>query len=198
MKKIALYGGSFDPIHIGHLITATNVIEKLNMDKVIFVPSNITPLKNNELNATNEERYKMIEESIKDNLYFEIDNYEQKLDRVSYTYYTAQYFKQKYPEADLHFIIGTDRVKDLKHWYNIEELSKIMKFIFVARDEEQIDDIIKEDKFYETIKYTILKTPVIEISSTLIREKIKTKKNVKYLLDENCANYIKEMKLYEI
>ena len=84
---IALYGGSFDPIHIGHLITATNAVENYNLDKVIFIPSHITPLKDRNLEASDVDRYEMIQRSIKNNPKFIVSDYEINNDGVSYIYY---------------------------------------------------------------------------------------------------------------
>ena len=117
--KILLFGGSFDPIHIGHIEAAKKAIEKLNIDKVIFIPTNQTPLKSNNLVASNKDRYNMILRSIKDNKKLDVSDYEIKKYDVSYTYNTVKHFKQIYKGDDLYFLIGTDRVKDLEKWYNI-------------------------------------------------------------------------------
>lgn len=195
--NILLYGGSFDPIHTGHLIVANNVIEKLNIDKCIFIPSNITPLKNRNLKANNIHRYNMIRESIKNNSKFEVSDFEITKEEISYTYYTVKHFKELYKNSELYFLIGTDRVKDLQHWHKTEKLKELVTFVFTERDSEKLENIISHDDFYNSIKYVILKLPVVEISSTIIREKIKSKKNIDYLVDYNCYKYIKEHKLYE-
>ncbi|MBF0710721.1 MULTISPECIES: nicotinate (nicotinamide) nucleotide adenylyltransferase [unclassified Gemella] len=198
MKKIGLYGGSFDPVHIGHLLTATNVLETLSLDKLIFIPSNITPLKDSKLRATNEERFKMIKLSILSMPKFEVNDYEISRQSVSYTYNTVKYFKKIYPNVDLYFIIGTDRVRDLNKWYRIDELSKLVTFIFVARDSDRLEEIVEESEFYNSIKYVILNLPIIEISSSMIRDKIKNLQSVEYLLEKDCLRYIEEKSLYEI
>ena len=113
---IALYGGSFDPIHIGHLITATNAVENYNLDKVIFIPSHITPLKDRNLEASDVDRYEMIQRSIINNPKFIVSDYEINNDGVSYSYNTVKYFKDTYQDEKIYFIIGTDRAKDLKKW----------------------------------------------------------------------------------
>lgn len=197
MKRIALYGGSFDPIHIGHLITAINVVENLDIDKLIFIPSNITPLKSTPLKAGNIYRYNMIKLSIEDNPKFEVSNYEINKQDISYTYHTVSYFRKMYPDSELYFIVGTDRVKDLHKWYEIKSLSKIVTFIFVARDDESLEKIVSNNEFYKNINYKILKLPIIELSSTEIREKIRDNKNISYILTPECVKYIKEMNLYE-
>ena len=177
---IALYGGSFDPIHIGHLITATNAVENYNLDKVIFIPSHITPLKDRNLEASDVDRYEMIQRSIKNNPKFIVSDYEINNDGVSYSYNTVKYFKDTYQDEKIYFIIGTDRAKDLKKWYNIEELSKLVTFIFVARDGEKLEDIVEKDDFYKGIDYEIMISPIIEISSSLIRNRIKQNKKIDY------------------
>lgn len=195
---IALYGGSFDPIHIGHLITATNAVENYNLDKVIFIPSHITPLKDRNLEASDVDRYEMIQRSIKNNSKFIVSDYEINNDGVSYSYNTVKYFKDTYQDEKIYFIIGTDRAKDLKKWYNIEELSKLVTFIFVARDGEKLEDIVEKDDFYKGIDYEIMISPIIEISSSLIRNRIKKNKKIDYMVTDNCKSYIEELSLYGI
>lgn len=197
--SIALYGGSFDPIHIGHLITAENALETYNLEKVIFIPSYITPLKGRELEASDKNRFEMTKLSTKDNFKFEVSDYEISNEGVSYSYHTVKYFSELYKNKKIYFIIGTDRAKDLKKWYNISELSKLVTFIFVARDEEDLYKIVEgDDTFYKSISYEIVKSPIIEISSSLIRNNIKNKKSIKYMITNECKTYIEELSLYGI
>ncbi len=195
--KILLFGGSFDPIHIGHIEAAKKAIEKLNIDKVIFIPTNQTPLKSNNLVASNKDRYNMILRSIKDNKKLDVSDYEIKKQDVSYTYNTVKHFKQIYKGDDLYFLIGTDRVKDLEKWYNIDKLKNLITFIFVPRNNENLEKIIAKNDFLKKINYVILELPIIEISSSYIREKLKKNKNIDNLIDKNCAKYIEELNLYE-
>lgn len=195
--KILLFGGSFDPIHIGHIEAAKKAIEKLNIDKVIFIPTNQTPLKSNNLVASNKDRYNMILKSIKENKKLDVSDYEIKKQDVSYTYNTVKHFKQIYKEDELYFLIGTDRVKDLEKWYNIDKLKNLITFIFVPRNNENLEEIIAKNDFLKKINYVILELPIIEISSSYIREKLKKNKNIDDLIDKNCAKYIEELNLYE-
>ena len=197
--SIALYGGSFDPIHIGHLITAENALETYNLEKIIFIPSYITPLKGRELEASDKNRFEMTKLSTKDNFKFEVSDYEISNEGVSYSYNTVKYFSELYKNEKIYFIIGTDRAKDLKKWYNISELSKLVTFIFVARDEEDLFKIVEgDDTFYKSISYEIMKSPIIEISSSLIRDNLKNKKSIKYMITDECRSYIEELSLYGI
>ena len=196
--SIALYGGSFDPIHIGHLITAETALDTYDLEKVIFIPSYITPLKGRELEASDKNRFEMTKLSTKGNLKFEVSDYEISNEGVSYSYNTVKYFKDTYQDEKIYFIIGTDRAKDLKKWYNIEELSKLVTFIFVARDGEKLEDIVEKDDFYKGIDYEIMISPIIEISSSLIRNRIKQNKKIDYMVTDNCKSYIEELSLYGI
>ena len=196
--SIALYGGSFDPIHIGHLITAETALDTYDLEKVIFIPSYITPLKDRELEASDKNRFEMTKLSTKGNLKFEVSDYEISNEGVSYSYNTVKYFSELYKNEKIYFIIGTDRAKDLKKWYNIGELAKLVTFIFVARDEEDLYKIVEGDVFYKSINYEIMKSPVIEISSSLIRKNLKNKKSIKYMITDECRSYIEELGLYGI
>ena len=196
--SIALYGGSFDPIHIGHLITAETALETYNLERVIFIPSYITPLKGRELEASDKNRFEMTKLSTKDNMKFEVSDFEILNEGVSYSYNTVKYFSKKYKNEKIYFIIETDRAKDLKKWYNIEELSKLVTFVFVARDEEDLYKVVDGDVFYKSISYEIMKSPIIEISSSFIRDKIKNKNSIKYMITDECRSYIEELGLYGI
>ena len=103
-----------------------------------------------------------------------------------------------YKNKKIYFIIGTDRAKDLKKWYNIRELAKLVTFIFVARDEEDLYKVVEGDEFYKSINYEIMKSPIIEISSSLIRKNLKNKKSIKYMITDECRLYIEELGLYGI
>ena len=196
--SIALYGGSFDPIHIGHLITAETALETYNLERVIFIPSYITPLKDRKLEASDKNRFEMTKLTNKDNMKFEVSDIEISNEGVSYSYNTVKYFSELYKNEKIYFIIGTDRAKDLKKWYNIDELLKLVTFVFVARDEEDLYKIVDGDVFYKSISYEIMKSPIIEISSSLIRDKIKNKNSIKYMITDECRSYIEELGLYGI
>ena len=139
----------------------------------------------------------MILKSIKENKKLDVSDYEIKKQDVSYTYNTVKHFKQIYKGDDLYFLIGTDRVKDLEKWYNIDKLKNLITFIFVPRNNENLEEIIAKNDFLKKINYVILELPIIKISSSYIREKLKKNKNIDDLIDKNCAKYIEELNLYE-
>ena len=121
--SIALYGGSFDPIHIGHLITAETALETYNLEKIIFIPSYITPLKGRELEASDKNRFEMTKLSTKDNFKFEVSDYEISNEGISYSYNTVKYFSELYKNKKIYFIIGTDSSSILYHFFKSFALS---------------------------------------------------------------------------
>jgi nicotinate-nucleotide adenylyltransferase len=190
MEKIAILGGSFNPIHIGHLILANTVCEEFNLDKIIFVPCYIQPLKSNEDFASAEDRLAMIKLAIQNNPKFELSDIEIKRKGKSYTVDTLKYFKQKYD--DLYFVIGADNIKDFHRWKEPDTILKLAKLIVTNRGgiEKKIPQRLRGKKIF------VCKIPDIEISSTLIRNNIRSNKSIKYLVPEKVEKYIIKNKLY--
>jgi nicotinate-nucleotide adenylyltransferase len=190
MEKIAILGGSFNPIHIGHLILANTVCEEFNLDKIIFVPCYIQPLKSNKDFASAEDRLAMIKLAIQNNPKFELSDIEIKRKGKSYTVDTLKYFKQKYD--DLYFVIGADNIKDFHRWKEPDTILKLAKLIVTNRGgiEKKIPQRLRGKKIF------VCKIPDIEISSTLIRNNIRSNKSIKYLVPEKVEKYIIKNKLY--
>ena len=190
MEKIAILGGSFNPIHIGHLILANTVCEEFNLDKIIFVPCYIQPLKSNKDFASAEDRLAMIKLAIQNNPKFELSDIEIKRKGKSYTVDTLKYFKQKYD--DLYFVIGADNIKDFHRWKEPDTILKLAKLIVTNRGGIEL----KIPKRLRGKKIFVCKIPDIEISSTLIRNNIRSNKSIKYLVPEKVEKYIIKNKLY--
>ena len=178
--KIGIFGGSFNPIHIAHLIMARYAIEQIGLEKVIFVPSFIQPLKG-KLHTPAELRFKWVQKSIKRYPKFDISDYEIKIKGKSYTYNTLKHFKEKYSEV--YFIMGEDSLITFKYWYKYRELTELATFIVYPRLCEREKMLQKVDeKILE--KVVFLKAPLIQISSTLIRKRIKKNREVDWFLPE--------------
>ncbi|MCX8033898.1 MAG: nicotinate-nucleotide adenylyltransferase [Thermodesulfovibrio sp.] len=207
--KIGLFGGTFNPIHIGHLRGAEEVREYFELDKVIFIPSGIPALKHYEI-IEGFHRLKMTELAIQDNPYFEVSDYEIKLRKPSYTVNTIPYFKKLYEGHTLLFIIGVDAFFELPRWYKTQKLLKMIDFIVMSRPGiEEIESKMANLDFIESkqsenifkIKNSDKKIYYIEISpfwisSTILREMIKKNKSIRYLLPDKVINYIESNKLY--
>lgn len=191
MRKVCIYGGSFNPIHIGHLILANTVIEKLHLDEIIFVPCHIQPLKSNKDFAEANHRLEMIKLAIQSNPYFTLSDIELKRKGKSYTIDTLKFFKKKYD--NLYFVIGADNIKEFHYWKEPDLILKLAKLIVVNRGGFNIQ-IPKRIRGKEIITCSI---PQIEISSSTIREKIKNKQSIKYLVPESVENYIYQHNLYK-
>jgi len=187
MKKIGILGGTFNPPHIGHLIIAEQVKDQLGLAEVWFIPTYISPHKQKS-SITVDQRIKMLEKSIDNNNSFSINLIEVERKGTSYTIDTIKILKDQFPNVEFYFIIGADMVEYLPQWKNIEELAELVTFVGVRRS-----------NYYLESPYP-LKTadvPVIEISSTDIRSRIKNKKTIKYLVTDAVRKFIEENHLYE-
>ncbi len=190
-KKVAIMGGTFNPIHFGHLILAQNIKEMFQIDKIIFIPTGNSPHKNTLLNA--EHRYNMTKLAIEDNDDFLISDIEISKKEKCYTIDTLKQIKSMLnKEATLYFITGTDSINQINTWKEYEKLFDYASFIAVERLGYKInEDLLKNDKIH------FCKTQYIQISSTDIRERLYNNKNVSYLLPKNVLKYILENNLYK-
>lgn len=187
MANIGIVGGTFDPIHNGHLWIANEVRERLNLDYIWFIPNKIPPHKEKKV-TSGEHRVQMIRLAISDNEYFEFDTLELDREGRSYTFDTITLLKEMYPEHSFYFIIGGDMVEYLPKWYHIDELVHLVQFVGVTRNGYQLETP------YPVIT---LELPMFEISSSMIRERIQDNQTIMYLVPERVREYIKEQKLYE-
>jgi nicotinate-nucleotide adenylyltransferase len=183
--KIGIYGGSFNPIHFGHIFLAEYIKEELNFDKILFVPVGIPSHRENNL-IDYEHRVNMINLSIKNNKDFELCEIEKN--KISYTYDTYKELKKIYPNDELYEIIGEDSASYLHKWKDYEEMKEKVKFIVAKR---------ANSNYVSTEKnITVLKSPIIEISASDIRTRIKMGKSIKYYLTDEVRKYIEKNKLY--
>lgn len=200
MEKYGIFGGTFNPIHFGHLMICEYLKEELGLDKVIFIPTGNPPHKSLDVSAI--DRYNMVKLAISSNPDFEISDIETNRVNLSYTVDTIIELKKIYKNQKLFFLIGLDTLFQLKTWRKIEELSREIEFVVALRPKYiDIDEINRELKFlrenYGTI-VEIIHTPLYEISSTELRTRIRDKKSVRYLIPNNVVNYIKESGFYKV
>ncbi len=184
---IAFFGGSFDPVHIGHILVARDVLELCDIDKIYFMPAFISPFKPPSV-ASPKDRLKMLKLALKDEPWAFIEDLELKKEEVSYTYKSALILKEKYKQTPT-FIIGYDAYLTLHNWYKYEELVKIVKFIVVRRGKNNI--ILNKD-----VDAIFCDTRTIDISSTEIRNRIKEGKSIKHMVPDNVLKYIHKWGLY--
>ncbi|MDP3791809.1 MAG: nicotinate-nucleotide adenylyltransferase [Candidatus Omnitrophota bacterium] len=187
--RIGILGGTFNPIHIGHLILAEEAYFKLKLDKLIFVPAFIPPHKDTNEVISARDRLAMVKLAIEDNPAFDVSTYEVDSKKKSYSIDTLKEFRSIYgDEAQLCFITGSDSLKDLFSWKNINDIFKISKFIVANRPGYPIKDIPKEAD-------TVVITP-IEVSSEDIRKRLKEHRSIRYLVPDKVRKYILDNKLY--
>jgi len=200
--KIGIMGGTFNPIHNGHLIIAEQAKEEFQLDLVLFIPAGVPPHKQNDAILDGKHRCSMIEVAIKSNPKFLLDTREIKSDAVSYTYLTLKALKQQYNEAELYFIMGEDSIYAISSWKCPQEIFSMTTVLVAVRNhlcetqpiEEQIQ-LIKQ-QYNGTI--AIIHSPVVLISSSLIRDRIASGYSIRYLVPDSVVSYIEDYELYQM
>lgn len=184
-------GGTFDPIHIAHLITAEFVYSALGLDEIWFMPTYIPPHKRDQAITASEHRLQMLQLATRAYPEFKICSYELEQNQVSYTFNTMTYMLKKYPEHQFYFIIGGDMLKQLNSWYRSEELLQLVPFIAVNRPNYDLDQDDPIRKLVNTIDI-----PPLMISSTEIRSRCHKGQSIRFLVPDPVLKYIKEQQLY--
>ncbi len=198
MSKIGIFGGTFDPIHTGHIEIAKTAKEKMELDLVIFVPSGDPPHKTDKKVGNKEDRLYMTKLVSSCYDFFSVSDYEVTKDQRSYSVNLIKHFKEIYKTDELYFIIGADSLYNLPLWYRYEELIEMVTFIVISRP-HQLDKSRLLDKFKGTEKpprILFVDDVSIDISSTEIRDKIKNGHDVKDVLPQPVLSYIKDKGLY--
>lgn len=191
--RIGVYGGTFDPIHQGHLIIAESIREDFNLDKVVFIPAAAPPHKDSPQMTKVGARLKMVELAIADNPYFEISKIEIQRGGISYTVDTVRTLRAYYPStAELFLLIGADSLIELPTWKTPKELFNLCQVLVLPRPGFEINKA--EERFRK--KATLAKTPLIEICSTDIRRRVKEGKSIRYLVPPAVGEFIQKEGLY--
>ncbi|QWR76520.1 nicotinate-nucleotide adenylyltransferase [Candidatus Magnetomonas plexicatena] len=214
LRSIGLFGGTFNPVHYGHLRAAEEVLTAFSLEKVVFIPSCNPPLKKQGL-APSDDRLEMVRLAAESNVRFEVSDIESKRQGLSYTIWTLKELLQDYGDhAVLYFILGMDSFLDLPNWYQALDVISTVNFIILTRPPLNENEILKSPyvdadalSFYASKNVTkvklkhkkdafLLKVTAIDISSTQIRQLISRGESVKYLLPENVQSYIIHKGLY--
>lgn len=187
----ALFFGSFNPIHIGHLIIADAVLLQKEIEKVWFVVSPHNPFKNKESLLPEASRYYLTQIATEDNPKFQVSNIEFGMPQPSYTIDTLNYLSQKYPDKKFCLLIGGDNLAQLHKWKNYEQILQAYKIFVYKRPQSELPPLT----LHKNIE--LLDVPLIEISSTLIRQRIKNKQSFRYLLPDKVAEEIEKSGFYK-
>ncbi|HZR06123.1 MAG TPA: nicotinate-nucleotide adenylyltransferase [Candidatus Udaeobacter sp.] len=184
MKKIAIYGGTFDPIHHGHLIVAREALEKLDAAEVIFIPARTSPLRKTAPVARDEIRLLMIQAAIENEPGFAVDDCELRRPSPSYTIDTIEQIRQRERDATIYCLIGEDNVDKLTKWRRFADLEKMVRFVVLDRSGQ------RPHHTYPLIRRKI------DISATEIRKRVATGRSIRYFVPPAVEEIIRREKLY--
>ncbi|GAB5560758.1 MAG: nicotinate-nucleotide adenylyltransferase [Synoicihabitans sp.] len=185
-------GGSFDPVHFGHLVAAQDAYEQHDLARVIMIPAAQAPLKDYEVNASGADRVAMLRAAEDWDERLEVSDYEVKRGGVSYTLDTVKFFRQRFPDDQLFWIIGGDQLPRLGRWHRIEELAQLIEFIYLERPGHPA----KEHPDIPGLRLHRCDGHLIEISSTELRARIRRGLSLDYFMPHKSIVYLKEHGLY--
>lgn len=198
MIKVGIMGGTFDPIHIGHLILAMEAINYKNLDEVWFIPTGNPNFKQDKNVTDKQKRFEMVKIATQDNKKFNVCDYEINKNGVTYSWETMKYLRENY-DYDFYFIMGEDSLMSVETWENAEVILKNTKILACIRRQEEMSKLDVKIDDLKTKGYFVEKIPAsfIDISSTKIREKVQTNQDFRYFVPNQVFEYIVRNKLYE-
>ena len=196
MKKVGILGGTFDPLHIGHLVMADQALYYAELDEIWFIPAPSPPHKQGKEITSIQHRLAMLEKVVKADSKYRLSTIELERKGPSYTIDTVKELITLYPDHHFHFIIGGDMIRYLPKWYKIDELITLIQFIGLQRPGYSIEaESQKAKELYEKVK--LYPMPQLEVSSSQIREWTRIGRPIRYVVPAAIENYIKEHRLYE-
>jgi nicotinate-nucleotide adenylyltransferase len=202
-RRIALFGGSFDPIHRGHTGVAKAAAEQIRAEKVILIPAKCSPLKRLSPHASDEDRLNMVTLATAGDEAFGVGDCELERPAPSFTIDTVRLFQREYgPETTIHWLLGADSVKDLVHWYKIEELIDECNLTTMQRAGYPPPDFDRFEPLWgpqriAKLKHNVVPTPLIDASSTEVRRRLAAHEDVSTMLHPEVVAYIREHRLYQ-
>ncbi len=201
VRKIGIMGGTFDPIHIGHLILGEAAYEQFGLDEVWFMPAGNPPHKRNRIGrASDEQRVEMVRRAISSNPHFVLSLEEMNEDGYSYTYRTLERLNAQYTRSEFYFIIGADSLFDFDTWREPQRIADACKIVVATRNQispEVFESVLNQRREQFHGSFLKLDTPNLDISSQTIRSWIKEHQTVRYYLPESVRNYIIDHRIYE-
>lgn len=199
-RRIGVLGGTFDPIHIGHLALAEAADEALALEQVLFVPAGSPPHKQGRRITSPHHRQRMTELAIAGNEHFALSTVDLTRSGPSYTVDTLRLLAAKYEGAELFFIIGGDSLLDLPTWYHPEEILQLAYLAAAERPGFSLEDVAaKLGGLYQQFGHRIclFHAPLLDISSSMLRERLRSGRSVRYLVPDAVLDYIKQNNLYQ-
>lgn len=199
-RKIGLMGGTFNPIHYGHLLIAENAYEQFQLDEVIFIPTGQSPHKDARQILCAQERMEIIDLAIADNPHFSCSDYEIRKEGISYTYLTVQAFYEQKAESELFFIMGADSLAYFDSWMRPDEISRMSTILAAVRDGLNQKELLPIREFLQQkygTKIGFINTPNFSVSSRMIRQRILNHQSIRYLVPEAVEQYLLEHDVYQ-
>lgn len=200
MQRIGIVGGTFDPPHIGHLTAAEMARAELNLDCVLFVPTNRSPWKLTRHMSTTEQRLAMVCRAIADNPYFQLSRVDVDRPPPSYTFETLRLLAEQYRGSELFFIMGLDSFRDLGNWQNADEIVQLARIVVCARPGVKLDVghvialLHKLPALFERL--TFVEMPELEIAASDLQERVRRGQSIRYLVPDAVCEYIAQHHLY--
>lgn len=199
--KIGIMGGTFDPIHIGHLLLGEFAYEDFGLDEIWFLPNGNPPHKSlAEVTPGVMERVEMVRKAIQGVPYFKVSEYEAIENVHSYTYRTMQHFRETYPEHQFYFILGADSLFSIEQWKYFREIFPTCTILAAMRDDKDRKNMEAQIRYLEETyqaRIELLQAPLLEISSTTIRKRAGSGYTVRYMVPDKVAQYIREKGFYK-
>jgi nicotinate-nucleotide adenylyltransferase len=189
MRSIGVFGGTFDPPHLGHLIVAADVCVALELDRLLFIPAAVPPHKLAQVEATAEQRLEMVRAAVRGDARFEVDDLELRRPGPSFTVDTLHTLRTRFPESRLYFLIGADALREIHSWREPEEVARLAQLIVFARDGQQAPTM-----------HGISAQPVpvtrVDISASEIRRRVRAGIPIRYLVPDAVREIIERENLY--
>lgn len=197
MIKTGIMGGTFNPVHNAHLFIAECAREQFGLETVWFMTSGNPPHKRDEKIIDARLRQEMVIRAIEDNPYFEVCSYEVDSERYSYTANTLENFSEMYPDREFYFIIGADSLEQMLTWYKPEVIAaRCVILVFAREGSAELDALVKERANELCADIRIIDAPMLDISSSMVRERIRSDKSIRYIVPHSVEEYIRENHLY--
>ncbi|MFN4181882.1 MAG: nicotinate-nucleotide adenylyltransferase [bacterium] len=195
--KIGLMGGTFNPIHYGHLLVAEEAREAFHLEEIWFIPSGCPPHKKHDELASAQDRLYMCQLAVEGIPYFRVLSIEIESGEISYTYNTLRLLNQRYPENEWFFITGLDAILELPTWHNAEELLDMAHFVAVPRPGHKIEELSRVFSEEQRRKILTLTIPYLDISSSEIRRRVRLQRSIRFLTPEPVRQFILSKGLYK-
>jgi len=187
--RLGIYGGTFDPVHHGHLLLARDALEQLRLDAILFVPCGQSPFKSRRPHVTDAQRVAMLRLALKNEPRFWFTRCELDRPAPSYSYDTAKEIQEAFPKAELFWLIGADQLDGLDQWHRAKELRRLVTFVLLPRTGDTAPKLPKG-------VLSLPHTRRVDISATEIRRRVKSRLPIDYLVPASVATYIQRHRLY--